>query len=124
MGMFGIGETLWPQLMAEIGGVQRLKRKQFLVAFVGVDAPPFQFGTFESPKRHISKRGSSRLRNTLFQVMNTILQHAPADNLVYQFFDRKRAEGKQYYVYMTAGANMFLRIYYGTVKAHLQQLDR
>lgn len=123
MGMFGVGETLGPQLMAEIGDIQRFERKQSLVAFAGVDAPPYQSGSFESQKRHISKRGSPRLRKTLFQVMNTILQHAPADNPVYQFLDRKRAEGKHYYVYMTAGANKFLRIYYGTVKAYLQQLD-
>ena len=30
--------------------------------------------------------------------------------------DKKRAEGKPYLVYMTAGANKFLRIYYGRVK--------
>ena len=123
MWIFGVGETLGPQLMAEIGDIQRFERKQSLVAFAGVDAPPYQSGSFESQKRHISKRGSPRLRKTLFQVMNTILQHAPADNPVYQFLDRKRAEGKHYYVYMTAGANKFLRIYYGTVKAYLQQLD-
>ena len=32
---------------------------------------------------------------------------------------KKRAEGKQYYVYMTAGMNKFLRIYYGRVKEYL-----
>ncbi|EGA92653.1 hypothetical protein HMPREF9474_03542 [ [[Clostridium] symbiosum WAL-14163] len=41
----------------------------------------------------------------------------PADDRVYQFLDRKRSEGKPYLVYMTAGANKFLRIYYGKVKA-------
>lgn len=42
---------------------------------------------------------------------------------MYQFLDRKRSEGKNYYVYMMAGANKFLRIYYGTVMAYLKQLD-
>lgn len=42
----------------------------------------------------------------------------------YRFSEQKRTEGKHYYVYMTAGANKFLRIYYGTVKAYLQQMDR
>ncbi|NLX25329.1 MAG: hypothetical protein GXY61_05125, partial [Lentisphaerae bacterium] len=42
---------------------------------------------------------------------------------VYQFLDRKRAEGKPYHVYMTAGANKFLRIYYGKVRDHLAALD-
>lgn len=122
MRMFGVGPVLGPQLMAEIGDVRRFERKQALVAFAGVDAPPCQSGTFESKNRHISKRGSPRLRKTLFQVMSTIIQHAPADDPVFQFLDRKRQEGKHYYVYMTAAANKFLRIYYGTVTAYLEKL--
>ena len=34
----------------------------------------------------------------------------------------KRTQGKPYYVYMTAGANKFLRIYYGRVKEYLSVL--
>ena len=123
MRMFGVGPVLGPQLMAEIGDVRRFHCKQSLVAFAGVDAPPCQSGTFESKNRHISKRGSPRLRKTLFQVMSTIIQHAPADDPVYQFLDRKRREGKHYYVYMTAAANKFLRIYYGRVKEYLSSLS-
>lgn len=59
-------------------------RKQSLVAFAGVDAPPCQSGAFESKNRHISKRSSPRLRKTLFQVMSTIIQHVPADDPVFQ----------------------------------------
>ena len=57
-----------------------------------------------------------------FQVMTTLIQHAPADDPVFQFLDRKRWEGKHYYVYMTAAANKFLRIYYGTITAYLGKL--
>ena len=98
MGMFGVGPVLGPQLMAEIGDVRRFEHKRSLVAFAGVDAPPCQSGAFESKNRHISKRGSPRLRKTLFQVMSTIIQHAPADDPVFQFLDRKRREGKHYYL--------------------------
>ena len=122
MRMFGVGPVLGPQLMAEIGDVRRFDRKQSLVAFAGVDAPPCQSGTFDSKNRHISKRGSPRLRKTLFQVISTLIQHAPAEDPVFQFLDRKRQEGKHYYVYMTAAANKFLRIYYGTVTAYLGKL--
>lgn len=47
MQMFGVGPVLGPQLMAEIGDVRRFHRKQSLVAFAGVDAPPCQSGSFE-----------------------------------------------------------------------------
>lgn len=122
MRMFGVGPVLGPQLMAEIGDVRRFDRKQSLVAFAGVDVPPCQSCIFESKNRHISKRGSPRLRKTLFQVMSTLIQHAPADDSVFQFLDRKRLEGKHYYVYITAAANKFLRIYYDTVMAYLEKL--
>ena len=39
------------------------------------------------------------------------------------FLDRKRAEGKHYYVYMVAGCNKFLRIYYARVKEYLITLE-
>ena len=42
---------------------------------------------------------------------------------MFQFLDRKRAEGKPYYVYMTAGANKFLRRYYGKVMEYLSTLE-
>jgi len=58
MSMHGVGNTLGPQLIAEIGDVRRFHSKKALVAFAGLDAPPYQSGTFESHSRHISKRGS------------------------------------------------------------------
>ena len=51
------------------------------------------------------------------------LQRTPLDEPVYQFMDRKRAEGKPYRVYMMASANKFLRIYYATVKNYLEALE-
>ena len=35
--------------------------------------------------------------------------------------DKKRTQGKHYLVYMTAGANKLLRIYFGTVWDSLKQ---
>ena len=36
--------------------------------------------------------------------------------------DKKRSEGKPFYVYMMAGANKFLRIYYARVMVRLNSL--
>ena len=119
----GVGEILGPQLIAEIGDVYRFDRKQALVAFAGLDAPPFQSGKFESTNRRISKKGSPHLRKALFQVMVGLLQTSPAADPVYCFLDRKRAEGKNYYVYMNAAAGKFLRIYYARVKEFLSSLE-
>lgn len=123
MGMFGVGPALGPQLMAEIGDVRRFHSKKALVAFAGIDAPPYQSGQMEIRSRSISKRGSAVLRRTLFLVMRAVLRCSPADEPVYQFMDRKRTEGKPYRVYMMASANKFLRIYYATVKQYLDSLE-
>lgn len=123
MEMFGVGPALGPQLMAEIGDVCRFYSKKALVAYAGIDAPPYQSGTVDVHSRSISKRGSASLRRTLFLVMSVILQNSPTDEPVYQFMDKKRSEGKPYRVYMMASANKFLRIYYGTVKTYLASLE-
>lgn len=122
MSMFGVGSILGSQLIAEIGDVSRFSNKKALVGFAGLDASPFQSGNFNPQSRSISKRGSSSLRKTLFQIMQVILQNSPSDNSVFQFMDKKRAEGKHFYVYMTAAANKFLRIYYARVTEHLNSL--
>lgn len=123
MAMHGVGDTLGPQLMAEIGDVRRFYSKKALVAFAGIDAPPFQSGSFDSQNRHMTKRGSASLRKTLFQVMSCILKNSPVDEPVFQFLDKKRSEGKHYYVYMMAAANKFLRIYYARVSEHLASVE-
>jgi len=55
--------------------------------------------------------------------MNVILQHKPDGDPIYQFLDRKRAEKKHYYSYMTAGCAKFLRIYYARVKEYLDKQE-
>ena len=123
MDMFGVGLTLGPQLIAEIGDVRRFYSKKALVAYAGLDAPPNDSGDVTGRHKSMSKVGVSSLRRTLFLVMSAYLQNAPLDEPVYQFMDKKRAEGKPYRVYMMASANKFLRIYYATVKAYLKSLE-
>ena len=53
--------------------------------------------------------------------MTVLIQKSPAYDPVYQFLCKKRAEGKEYYVYMTAAANKFLRCYYGKVREYLKE---
>lgn len=124
MAMYGVGPSLGPQLMAEIGDVTRFTHKGALTAFAGVDPGVNESGSYEQKSVPVSKRGSAQLRKALFQVMDCLIKTMPADDPVYLFMDKKRAEGKPYYVYMTAGINKFLRIYYGRVKEYLLSLQQ
>ena len=123
MAMDGVGPTLGPQLMAEIGEVTRFTHRGALTAFAGVDPGKDDSGQRVRKSVPTTKKGSPYLRKTLFQIMDGIIQRSPADDPVYAFMDKKRAQGKPYYVYMTAGANKFLRIYYGRVKEYLASLE-
>ena len=114
--MYGVGERTAPQLMAEIGDVRRFPRRSSIVSFAGVDPAVDESGKHISKSNPTTKRGSPHLRKTLYQIVCTYLLKAPADEPVYQFLDKKRAEGKPYFVYMTAAQNKFLRIYYARVK--------
>lgn len=121
--LYGVGELTAAQLIAEIGDVHRFANRSSLIAFAGVDPSTHQSGKYESKSGKTTKRGSAHLRKTLFQVVSAHLKKSPTDEAVYQFLDRKRSEGKPYYVYMTASANKFLRIYYGTIKPHLESSE-
>lgn len=122
MAMNGVGSTLGPQLMAEIGDVTRFTHREALTAFAGVDPGKDDSGQRVRKSVRTSKKGSPSLRKTLFQVMDSLIKRSPVEDPVYAFMDKKRAQGKPYYVYMTAGANKFLRIYYGRVKEYLSTL--
>ena len=121
MAMKGVGPSLGPQLMAEIGDVTRFTHKGAITAFAGVDPGVNDSGDYSQKSVCASKHGSPVLRKTLFQIMDVLIKIKP-DDAVYLFMDKKRAQGKPYYVYMTAGANKFLRVYYGRVKEYLAAL--
>ncbi len=124
MAMNGVGPTLGPQLIAEIGDVTRFTHREALTAFAGVDPRKTKdSGQYIQKSVRTTKKGSPSLRKTLFQIMDGLIKRAPADDPVYAFMDKKRSEGKPYYVYMTAGANKFLRIYYGRIREYLASLS-
>ena len=123
--MGGIGESLAPRLIAEIGDPRYFHSAKALIAYAGIDAPPYQSGQFTGTKRHISKRGSSTLRKIGYEVMDSVNKHQSKleDDPVCQYFLKKRSEGKPYRVAMMAAYNKFLRIYHSKVSAVLNEAE-
>lgn len=114
--MGGVGEVLAPKLMAEIGDVRRFHNAKALIAYAGIDPPPYESGQFVGSNRRITKRGSSTLRKVGYEVMRVLKSHKePEDNAVYQYILRKESEGKSKKLAKIAGLNKFLRIYYARV---------
>lgn len=115
--MSGVGDVLAPRIIAEIGDVRRFHSSSALIAYAGIDAPPYQSGTFYGSNRKISKRGSASLRKTGYEIMQALKIIQPQnDNSVYQYLIKKENEGKPLKVAKIAALNKFLRIYYSRVK--------
>lgn len=110
-----IGEVLSARIIAEIGDITKYKNKHSLIAYAGIDAPPYQSGKFNATERHISKRGNAYLRKIGYEIMQSLIMHKPDGDPVFDYITRKRAEGKPAKAAMIAGLNKFLRIYYGKV---------
>jgi len=119
--MGGVGDTLAPKLIAEIGDVRRMHSAKALVAFAGIDPPPHESGQFVGTKRQITKKGSSTLRKVGYEVMRVLKSHkAPKDSAVYEYIVKKENEGKSKKQAKIAGLNKFLHIYYARVMAIYQ----
>ena len=114
--MKGVGDVLSVRLIGEIGDVRRFRNGSSLVAFAGIDAPPYESGKFVGTNRNISKRGSSTLRKIGYEIMHSLKVSKPTeDSAVYDFIIKKENEGKPKRVAKIAGLNKFLRIYYARV---------
>lgn len=115
--MKGVGEKTYSRLIAEIGDVRRFKNANSLIAFCGIDTPPYQSGSFNATQRHITKRGNRNLRKVGYEIMKNLKVSKPQkDNAVYEYIIKKENEGKNKSVAKIAGLNKFLRIYYARVK--------
>lgn len=113
----GVGPKTCSRLIAEIGNVTRFRNASCLIAFCGIDTPPYDSGQFHADKRHITKRGNKYLRKVGYEVMRNLkTSHPKQDTAVYDYIVQKELEGKPKKVAKIAGLNKFLRIYYTRVK--------
>lgn len=54
--MSGVGKKTRSRLIAEIGDINRFDSANSLIAYAGIDTPPYQSGNFYATERHITKR--------------------------------------------------------------------
>ena len=115
--MGGVGDVLSVKLIAEIGDVRRFHSSKALIAFAGIDPPPYESGKLIGTNRHITKRGSATLRKIGYETMRCVKANGrPAeDPAVYDFMIKKESEGMAKKAAKIAALNKFLRIYYARV---------
>jgi hypothetical protein len=115
----GIGETLAPLILGEIGDIERFTNAKQLVAYCGIDPSVRQSGNFVGTKNKVTKRGSRFLRRSLYIAATTAIRKAPNGSLVnsaiYDYY-QKKIESKPKKQALGAIMNKIFRIVFSVLK--------
>ncbi|WP_340386931.1 IS110 family transposase [Paenibacillus sp. FSL E2-0151] len=103
----GIGTKLAAAIVAELGDVKQFSDAKQLVAFAGLDPGIFSSGKFTATSTRITKRGSKRLRRSLYLAVQCGMRKN-ANARIRSYYEKKRNEGKPYKVAVIACANKLL----------------
>ncbi|CAH0315571.1 hypothetical protein SRABI96_05199 [Peribacillus sp. Bi96] len=117
-----IGEKIAVTIISEIGEIERFNHPKKLVAFAGVDPSVHSSGKFTATINHITKRGSSRLRHSLYLAVLCGIRSSRNKKLK-AFYDKKKSEGKPAKVPIVACINKLLHWIYALLKRKETFLD-
>ena len=104
----GIGLTSAATIIAEYGELSRFEHADKLVAFAGLDCGRSQSGT-QDFKGKMVKHGSGYLRQALMNSAALVIIHIPA---FYEYYHKKRLEGKAHRVALSHVARKLVRLIY------------
>ena len=111
--MSGVGDVLAPLLVAEVGDPRRYYSGDALIACIGIDVPPYDSGQFKASERRITRKGSKQLRKLGYLLVKNLRKIKPTkDTAVYDYYLKKKSEGKKDKQAIVAAMNKFFRIYY------------
>ena len=109
----GVGYTTAGLIAGEIGDINRFHSVDNLVSFGGIDCTVYESGKYKAQHCIPSKKGSRYLRYALFQVARIIWQCDPTFK---EYYDKKAAEGKHYYVILGHIQKKVIRVIYSVMK--------
>lgn len=117
----GIGETIAPALLVEIGDINRFPSGKTLAAYAGLDPKVKQSGASLKHNTKITKRGSPYLRQAACIAAYIAARHDPELKMYWQ---KKMAEGKRYKEAMVATARKILYRVYAVLKRQTPYEER
>ena len=104
----GIAEISAGSIIAEFGDIKNFESPEKMLAFAGLEPSIRQSGTL-STEGHMVKHGSGYLRNAIMRVVNSLVMH---DQVFYDYYNKKRDEGKHHLVAQSHVAKKLIRIIY------------
>ena len=110
----GIGLMSAATIIAEYGDPSRFANDGQMLAYAGLDSGRYQSGTSDFPGRMV-KHGSGYLRQALMNIAEISLIHVPS---FYDYYLKKRNEGKSHRVALSHIARKLVRLIYKLEASH------
>lgn len=105
----GIKNRMGAMILAEIGDFSRFDNPDQILAYAGLSPSTYQSGQLTSSYAHMEKRGSRYLRYALFNATIYVCIWEPTFKA---YLDKKRTEGKHYYVAISHACKKLIRVIY------------
>ena len=104
----GIGELTTAVIISEYGDFNKFPNADKLLSFAGLEPGIYQSGTILANGKMV-KRGSGYLRYSLMNIANIVIKYNPT---FYDFYLKKRSEGKNHRVALSHVCKKLLRVIY------------
>ena len=104
----GLGEISAATILAEYGDISNFSSPNKMLAFAGLEPSIIQSGTIESNGKMV-KHGSGHLRYSIMNTAMIILRYSPT---FYDYYLKKRSEGKCHRVALSHVCKKLIRVIY------------
>ena len=112
----GIGELTTAVIISEFGDFSKFSNSAQLLSFAGLEPGIYQSGTMLN-KGKMVKRGSGYLRHALMNIANVVIKYNPT---FYDYYLKKRSEGKCHRVALSHVCKKLLRVIYKLETQNIQ----
>jgi len=111
----GIGEISAATILAEYGDINNFSSPNKMLAFAGLEPSIIQSGTIEHNGKMV-KHGSDHLRYVLMNTAMMVLRYSPQ---FYDYYLKKRSEGKCHRVALSHVCKKLIRVIYTLEKNNI-----
>ena len=111
----GMGEISAATILSEYGDIKNFSSPSKMLAFAGLEPSVIESGTLQSNGKMV-KHGSGHLRYSIMNIAMIILRYSPT---FYDYYLKKRSEGKCHRVALSHACKKLIRIIYTLEKNNL-----
>ena len=111
----GLGEISAATILSEYGDIKNFSYPNKMLAFAGLEPSIIQSGTLENNGKMV-KHGSGHLRYAIMNIATSILKYSPT---FYDYYQKKRSEGKCHRVALSHVCKKLIRVIYSLEKNNI-----